>query len=215
MNKRIFAQILFAVGFLAIGLLAFWLGHHFAEKQNEIRTPAAIPRSFDFSHLIGEPLRTAAVRQILNGTKVITAGDLYGLELGHFTMRNSGGVSVSVCDIYPQITLRFVAGDMAVSGDSPTMIITGDCALADNPAFIEPLMFDYAKIRKTAVREKSLRQPQAYHSKMEFENVSDTWPREWVLNAVEFLPADQNNEKIKIEAEEIRKNLGRNVVIAI
>jgi hypothetical protein len=215
MNKRFVAQILFAVGFLAIGLFAFWLGHRFAEKQNDSRTPAAIPRSFDFSHLAGEPLRTAAVRQILNGTKVVTAGSLYGVELGHFTMRNSGGVSVSACDIYPQITMRFVAGDMAVSGDSPTMIINGDCALADNPAFIEPLMFDYTEIRKTAVQEKSLRQPQAHHSNVEFENVSDTWPREWVLNAVEFVPVNQSDEKIKIEAEEIRKNLGRNVIIAL
>jgi hypothetical protein len=215
MGKRRIAQVFFLIIFLAIGLSAFWLGTRFAHRADS-REPAAIPKNFDFSNLEGEALKQASIAQILKGTKVVKAGELTGFEMGHFTMRNSGGVSVSVCDIYPQVELHFVAGDMAVSGESPTMIVTGVCQLADNAALIEPILFDYTSIRKTAVKEKSLRQPQS-NSEVVFENVSDSWPKVWVLDSIQFKSDIENDaadkQMLEISAAEIRKNLGRNMAI--
>lgn len=214
MEKRRAAQVIFVIGFIFLGVGAFWLGSKVAKSAREdARGPAAVPRTYDFSNLEGSALREASVKQILSGTKTLVAGSLSGLQMGHFTMRNSGGVSVSVCDIYPTIELQFVAGDMAVSGESPEMHVTGDCSMADTPGALEPVMFDYMAVRATQVQEQSVRQPQANNNEVKFKNVSDTWPRMWVLKQIKFISAETNRDPLEISVEEIRQSLGKNVAL--
>ncbi len=214
MEKRRIAQVAFVLGFLILGTGAFWLGSHFAKSAREdVRGPAAVPRTYDFSHLEGSALREASIKQILNGTKTLVAGSLSGVQMGHFTMRNSGGVSVSVCDIYPTIELQFIAGDMAVSGESPEMFVTGECSMADSPGVLDPLMFDYMAVRATQVQEQSLRQPQANNNEVKFKNVSDTWPRVWVLKQIKFVSGEADRKPLEISVEEIRQSLGKNVAL--
>ena len=144
---------------------------------------------------------------------MVTAGGLSGLQLGHFTLRSPAGVSVSVCDLYPKIKLTFVAGDMAVSGDSPEMEITGNCSAADAPGAIEPLLVDAVAVKKSNVTDKALRQPQAQNNSVKFKNVSDTWPRVWILNLIQFVPAQADTAEITIAREQIHQNLGKNVAL--
>jgi hypothetical protein len=212
-NRRV-AQVVFVFGFLILGTGAFWLGSHFAKSSREdARGPAAVPRTYDFSHLEGAALREASVKQILSGTKTLVAGSLSGLQMGHFTMRSSSGVSVSVCDIYPTIELQFIAGDMAVSGESPEMFVTGDCSMADTPGVLDPVMFDYMAVRATQVQEQSVRQPQADNNEVKFKNVSDTWPRVWVLKKIKFISPGASQTSLEISDQEIRQSLGKNIAL--
>lgn len=193
------------------GVFSFWLGLKLA-NQIETRSPAAIPKNYDFSNLVGEELKIAATDRLMRGAKIISAGDLKGVQFGHFQLKNAQRIVMGACDIYNRIELVFKAGDMAVSGEAPEMIISGPCETTDNGDEIMPFMINYKSVLHLAVQDRELQSVEDSPITVRFRNVSDSWPKIWVLSALK-LTASSSDYIIQIENADIKRVLSKNIVI--
>ena len=186
--------------------LAFQVGYHLANHPAD-RLPAAIPRGYDYSHLEGSALKQAAQDRLVRGVKVIVGGGASGLELGHFVQRNDRGEVVGACEIYKELELKFAAGDMAISGEPPEMVVNGPCRPADDANWIAPIMVPYTKILQLPVRDVELANFDDASVKISFHNMSDSWPRVWVLQSVKI--TSPNAEILEVSTDDIRRVLGQ------
>ena len=65
-------------------------GYVFQRKEDEemsfvrVFSRSGYPRFHIYSHLEGSALKQASIERILNGAKVVAAGDTTGVELGNF-----------------------------------------------------------------------------------------------------------------------------------
>ncbi|MCB0351575.1 MAG: hypothetical protein KDD38_10350 [Bdellovibrionales bacterium] len=206
MGKRKLIQVAIVIGGLVLCFLAFQLGSNLLFNSSE-RSPAAIPKIYDYSHLAGEALLEAAQDRLINGVKVISAGGASGIQLGHFVVKNDQGLSVSACELFSRVELVFFAGGMAVSGDSPKMIVIGPCTPGENINVIAPIMIPSAKILDAPVRDQEFSDFSDNAVTVKLENVSDTWPRVWILQSARLVGA--HSEEIKVEDKDIRRVLGK------
>lgn len=201
---------------VVLGALAFYIGLQLANRIDS-RGPAAIPRNYDFSNLVGEELKIAATERLLGGAKIITAGTLSGVQLGHFQLKDSQRNLVGACDIYGRVEMVFQAGDMAVNGEAPEMIVTGPCETTDSGDEILPLMFDYKLVRRLAVKDRELQSENNSLLSVRFRNVSDSWPKIWVLSSLRLEESARahhgSKNEIQIAGPDIKRILSKNLII--
>ncbi|OFZ15466.1 MAG: hypothetical protein A2Z20_12295 [Bdellovibrionales bacterium RBG_16_40_8] len=183
--------VILAMSFIIFCALAFRAGYNLVDLS-EGRAPAAIDIEQD---------------NLINRVKVILGGGASGIGLGNFRLRNDIGQLVDACEIYNEIEMTFYAGDMAVSGDPPQMIVGGPCLTADDTNLIAPIMIPYAKILPLAVHDTELVGLDNAAIKVSFRNISDSWPRVWVLQEVKI--TSPSAEAIRADSDDIRRVLGQ------
>jgi hypothetical protein len=210
-EKEHFKSLFWVLSFALLGATAFQLGYKLVmtSHTNE-REPAAIPRIYDYSHLEGEALQRASKDRLIGAAKIIHVGDAEGLELGHFVTKNKDGQNVGACEIYDKVEMTFFAGGMAVSGDSPTMTVSGPCVPADNINVISPLMIPYSKILNLPVKDQEINDSEESGSgvSVSFKNVSDSWPQLWILQTVKLTNSSEFPE-VTADEKDIRRVLGK------
>ena len=195
----------------AAGVLAFSLGYRLVFKSDN-RNPAAVPSIHDLSKLEGSALITAAKDRLILGTKVVRAGSMVGVELGHFLTKNSGGIASSVCDVYGEIEITFEATNMAVSGEAPLMIVRGFCEPSETSEIIEPLMLNFSEVLSKKVIDRKFSSVNGTGTSVSFKNVSDSWPDAWVVRSVRL---HNTQAEIKVEIDEYRRLLGQPVLLEL
>lgn len=182
------------------------------EKFVITRDPAAIRQSYDFSHLRGDALSNAMKERMIAGLEVYKETDRMGLAIGHFTFTNGAGEKTLACREFDKMVLSFEAEGVVVNGERPSMEIEGGCRFSDDLAKIHPLYLPVARILGEKPADGEFQFRDGSPVAVRFANLSDEWPRKWVLTGVSL---SGNKEKLAIERNELRRILGHPLLIDI
>jgi hypothetical protein len=93
-----------------------------------------------------------------------------------------GSFSSALCSTYSQIEVEFSAEGVAVAGEAPRMKISAPCT-ENRSGSIAALQFPYTEILK---EKPSVREFSYNGTVVSFTNAADEWPRQWILQKVEF-----------------------------
>lgn len=201
---------------LTVFCACFALGFYFLNSNVEhfsiSRDPAAVRSTFDFSHLKGDPLVEAVKARMISGFQLAKEADRIGLSLGHFAFINQLGNKTLACKEYEKVILSFEAEGVLVSGERPSMVLEGSCRFSEDLSRIRPLYLPVARIlgERPADGEFNFRDENPVV--VRFSNLSDEWPRQWLLTSVSL---QGTKEKILIERNELRRLIGQPMVLNI
>lgn len=173
------------------------------------RDPAAIRQSYDFTHLRGSALDVAMKERTLAGLDFVRGNGSLGIQLGHFALVNSSGEKTLACREYPKVTMAFEAEGVVVNGERPRMEVEGGCEFNEDLTRINPLMIPVASIlgEKPADGEFQFRDGKPVV--IRFSNLSDEWPRKWVLVGVKM----SGRSDFQMDRNDVIKILGRPTLI--
>ena len=176
---------------------------------NNGRNPAAIRRSFDFSHLEGSALQLASRRRLVTDAQVVLAeSGMVGVELGHFLTRDDSGRQVFACEFYDRVSMRFEAEGVADGGEKPGMVVEGPCSvpLAEDLNRMAPIYIPVARIMgMPAADSEALTFPDIAGVQYKFSSVGTQWPRHWILQGIRLFNQHEPTRDISIGAAEMRK----------
>ncbi len=176
------------------------------------RDPAAINKTFDFSHLRGSDLEFAVKQRLLAGVELQKENGDQGISFGHFVFVDASGQKKFACQEFNKINLTFVADGMATSGEAAEMVVQGNCEFSSDATRINPLWIPVAKILNEKVADGEYNYQQTSNVSVKFDNVSDEWPKTWLLKSIE-LKKENSAETMSIQGDEVSKVLGRPFVI--
>lgn len=214
LKKNLILKIIAGCAAVFLGIFAFQFGFHFAVHQEESRRPAALPRVFEETEIKSEQSLAAIHGQVLKSAESFSINGSNGVRLGHFEVRGPNGLPMSACSMYSRLELTYTAGDMAVSGEPPLMVLEGPCSLSRDGTTLSPLAIQFERIFKAEVKNQTMQTFDDPDVTATFINVSDSWPHTWVLNRVRLYdPSDTEGKSITIEQKEIRENLGKNLTL--
>lgn len=176
------------------------------------RTPAAIRKVYDFSELDGRALNQASKQRLIAGFEVTREADEIGVRLGHFVVAGADGEKVFACDRFDRVVLTFEGEGVAVNGDKPRMDVEGPCEPDQDINRISPLWIPVARITAEPVHDgEQVYENRGHNLRVNFSNVADQWPPQWVLTSVRLKNA--GNEDVTIESAELRQMVDRPVVL--
>lgn len=196
---------------IVLAVIAFRFGHNLTFQETS-RSPSAIERDFDFSHLSGDDLNRALRVRLIEGLKLVNLELSMGFELGGFYSKNSQGQTQSVCEQYPEIELQFIASGISVSGDMPTLKVQGPCQTTDYQNKIVALMIPFQKILNKPVKDVQVQGENQDNVKIEIKNVSDSWPSIWVLTGLRI---SGGGKEILIQKDEIKNVVGKHLSLEL
>lgn len=212
-------NVICLAAFFAVGLFATWYSKEFpnqnfaVEQSRPTRDPAAINRVYDFSHLQGSALDYAAKQRLIDGVKVIKDNKDIGVELGHFVVKGIDGDKLFACQRYSKIILTFEGDGIAVGGELPQMEVEGKCDISADINSIAPLWIPTSKFLSEPVVDGEFDYREGHPSKVRFINVSDQWPKTWVLRSVKLLDTSGKFADVAIQAAEINSLAKRPVIV--
>lgn len=150
------------------------------------RDPAAIRQVYDFSHLRGSALEVAMKERMVAGLEVYKGDGRVGLALGHFAFVNGNGEKTLGCREYGKVTLVFEAEGIVVNGERPSMEVEGACEFSDDLAKVNPLYIPVARILGEKPADGEFQFRDGKEITVRFGNLSDEWPRKWVLTGMKL-----------------------------
>lgn len=194
----------FAVGFAII--------FNTTSKFQVSRDPAAIRQVYDFSHLRGSALEGAMKERLVAGIEVFKQEQGLGLGFGHFAFVNANGEKTLGCREYSKMTLQFEAEGVVVNGEKPKMEVEGTCEYSDDLAKINPLWVPVARIMGERPADGEFQFREGKGIIVRFANISDEWPRKWVLVGMNM---KGQSKEMSVDRNEIGKILGHPMLVNI
>ena len=199
-------KVLISILALILAVLAFQFGGIVSQYFAHSRYPAAID---DSQRTAFEP-NLLPQEQLIKNAEVVTTKKGLGLELGAFLLKNDQGNFVTTCEVFTKIVLTFHAGDMAVNGDAPKMIVEGPCEPGEDPQTIAILPINKRAINDIPTKEVELLYEDSGIT-IRFENVSDNWPGVWILQSVKL--AGFKEKSLLVSQEDIRRIRGEPIIL--
>ncbi|MBX2988257.1 MAG: hypothetical protein KF802_10195 [Bdellovibrionaceae bacterium] len=194
---------LFVLCFFAIG--GFSLVFFSTDRFQIARDPAAIRQVYDFSHLRGSALDVAMKERLIAGIEVDRQTDRVGLGMGHFAFVNASGEKTLGCREFGKVAMRFEAEGMVVNGERPAMEVEGACEFSDDLARVSPLYIPVARILGEKPADGEFQFRDGKEITVRFANLSDEWPRKWVLVSVRMMGSRAH---FNIDRNDLNKVLG-------
>jgi hypothetical protein len=210
----------FGIAFcFACGFLITWYSHEFPDQDSvtivnkSSRDPAAIKKTYDFSHLEGSALNYAAKQRLLDGAKVIQEDKDLGVELGHFVIRGEDGQKAFACQRYSKVVLGFEGDGVAVGGELPQMEVEGNCEISSDINSIAAVWIPVSKIIGEPVADGEFDFREGHVAKLKFFNVSDQWPKTWMLRTVKLVDPTGTNGEVAIPVSELKAILKKPLIL--
>lgn len=194
-------SIIMAAGMLAGSLM---VGTHMGKYQT-VRDPAAIRQVYDFTHLHGSILDAAVKERLVSGLEIYKDQQGLGIGLGHFAFSTGAGEKVLGCRAYKKITFEFEAEGVAVNGEKPTMKVEGQCQYSSDLTKINPIWIPVARIFGERPGDDGFDEYER-PAQINFKNVADYWPRQWVLIG---LSVEGESGQVQVDKAEVGQILGR------
>ena len=178
------------------------------------RSPAAIQRVFDFSHLDGDKLRLASQKRLVTDARTILGQDEVGIELGHFVTKGDNGARLFACEYFDRLTLSFEAEGLASNGDKATMKIDAPCRMGPDLNRIAAIWVPTRRI----VEEKPVDMDLAYKEndsvRFRFDNMPSQWPRSWIMTSIRIYNDAETGRELSISHPEMREIAERPIRVA-
>lgn len=210
---KTFVTFLGLACFFFVGVLISWNSKQFPMEAaytvvpKTSRDPAAIKKVYDFSHLEGSALNFAAKQRLLDGAKVIHDKQDIGVELGHFVIRGPEGQKVFACQRYSQVILSFEGDGVAVAGELPQMEVEGDCEISADINSIAAVWIPVSRIIGEPVADGEFDFREGHPAKLKFANVSDQWPKTWMLKSLRLVDPTGENAEVAVPNDELKQIL--------
>ena len=199
---RVFAVSMVLVSAIVFGSLM--VGTHLNKFQAS-RDPAAIRQVYDFTHLQGSNLDRAVKERLVSGLEIYKDQQGLGIGLGHFAFSMASGEKVLGCRAYKKITFEFEAEGVAVNGEKPTMKLEGQCQFSADLTKINPIWIPVARIFGESPGDDGFDEYER-PAQVNFKNVADYWPRQWVLIG---LTVEGESGQVQVDKSEVSQILGR------
>jgi hypothetical protein len=177
---------------------------HFHGGTITPRVPAAIPKSFDYTHLVGEALENAVHRRLLTGTEFEKTNDGIELRVGHFVTTDTDGKAAFACDVYDRVTFTFEAEGFAVAGERPSLTVEGPCEMSENISQMKPLLIPVEQILGEPAGNLELNYLENVPVALKFSNMTEEWPRQWVLSGLKLSNKD-DGRTIILDSKNLRQ----------
>lgn len=206
--KSYFFRFFVIFGFFAVG---YSMISNTSKKFSINRDPAAVRQVYDFSHLRGSALEVAIKERMVSGLEVVRDEGHVGVSLGHFAFTNGAGERTLGCREYGKVVLVFEAEGMVVNGERPKMEVEGACEFSDDLARVNPLTIPIQRILGERPADGEFQFREGKDVAVRFSNLSDEWPRKWLLTGVKFGGAKGD---IGVDRGELAKILGHNVLVS-
>lgn len=168
------------------------------------RSPAAVSKVIDFSHLEGSAFSLASQKRLLSEANILKKDDFVGVELGHFVAKGPSGKRRFACHLYDRIELKFVAEGVAESGEQPVMYVEAKCEIGKSVGKIAPIWIPVAKLNqeKPSNMELMLNEPQQLLFR--FDHIGSHWPQQWALKGLTMF-SNNSDRRITIKESELRE----------
>lgn len=161
---------------------AGFLGYSIKYYSGQGRNIASVPEPKNFEE---ELMRKIQVKEMSGSTKL------------SFPMKSAKGDEL--CAKYEEVSIRFAAEGVAISGKRPSISLHIDCKEVQNKEFAEfQIPNQQAAKRKPSSQEIPVDKAGL---KVEFENVSWEWPDRWALEVVEYNSSSGNHAPIRPKYE--------------
>ena len=200
---------------VALGLsvsIKSWDGMVYFYTSDNSRSPAAIRRGFDFSHLDGVALTMASQERIMDEARVLLRDKEMGVELGHFVVRDRSGAKEFACQAFDRIELVFHAAELAVSGEPTRMTVQGPCRVGKDINRIDPLWVPVRKVLEEKSGNVELQYLEEAPVTLGFQNMGGEWPLKWNLEQVRLYNSADSTMQLIVDRHQIHK-LSKNPVI--
>lgn len=179
----------------------------YAYVPKSSRDPAAIKKVYDFSHLEGSALDFAAKQRLIDGAKVVRDNLDIGVELGHFVIRGNDGEKVFACQKFSKVILSFEGDGVAVAGELPKMEVEGTCEISSDINSIAAVWIPVSRIIGEPVADGEFDFREGHPARLKFANVSDQWPKIWMLKSLKLVDPSGINGEVSVPAEELKQIL--------
>ncbi len=177
------------------------------------RDPAAIKRTYDFSHLEGSALSYASKQRLLEGIKIINDKEDVGIGLGHFVFKGPGSEKVFACEQFSKVILVFEGEGMAVGGELPKMEVEGPCSMAADINAISPIWIPTSQFLKDKPFDGEYDFKEGHVSRLKFTNIADAWPKTWVLRSVQLKGDSDSLPEVTVVGRELETILEKPLII--
>lgn len=209
----------FLILLLSFSLYSYWYSNKdyvwIVPYMND-RTPAAVKESSLWKDLVEKPMRVFkrdsaaySIRIRENKTKKLV------LTMGQFPVNGSKGINL-LCLEYPMIRLKFIADGMSVNGQKPTTTVLSGCRLSSQSSdYISDIPLPFHETDRFPADTRTADYgDDGSQVQLQFENIVGDWPREWVLDSIEFYKDEAPlNESVRITQSEILQKLGSPIVV--
>jgi len=218
-RMKTFFTVLGIALFFLCGILVSWQSRQFPDANSVTivsrpsRDPAAIKKVYDFSHLEGSALNYAAKQRLLDGVKLVQDKKDIGVELGHFVIRGEGDQKAFACQRYSRIVLAFEGDGVAVGGELPKMEVEGACEISADINSIAAVWIPVSRIIGEPVADGEFDFRDGHPAKLKFQNVSDQWPKTWMLRSVKLVDPSGANGEVAIPTSELNSIMKKPFVL--
>lgn len=215
--KPILGVVLFIFGLWFGDLIvkSSWGGLVFLSvtRDNQDRTPAAIPKKIDFYHLSEAAFKARSKQRLIEEIKFSRSNGGLGFQFGNFAFKNKSGARQLACDSFDRIEFKLVAQGVATSGEHPTIIVDGICKYeGEDVNLMAPIWLPIEKILKSPTHISELTENN--DTRIKFENVWGGWPNKWSLVSIRLYSEENTLEnEIEINQNEIFELLNSIVTI--
>jgi hypothetical protein len=216
---KAFFPFIAVMSFFAVGFFVSWYSQEFpavnetAYVAKSSRDPAAIKKVYDFSHLEGSALDFAAKQRLLDGAKIVHDQKDVGVELGHFVIMGEDGQKVFACQRYSKVILSFEGDGVATSGELPHMEVEGTCEISNDINSIAAVWIPVSKILGEPVGDGEFDFREGHPAKLKFANVSDQWPKLWLLKSLRLVDPSGTNGEVSLPSSELKQILKKPFVV--
>jgi hypothetical protein len=197
---------LFVVMFLCAGLVSLksWDGVVYV-YLDDTRSPAAIGRNLDFSHLDGSDLLLATQRRLVSDARILLQDQAVGLELGNFVTKDSEGHKVLACRAYDRVRVEFWAEGTAESGQVPKMFVESLCREGKDISRISPIWIPVSQITSQTPGDLELQSWENEPVGVKLTGMGSQWPKKWNLVSVKLFKKDSDAQGIFIGPEDVKE----------
>ena len=169
-----------------------WDGVVYFFPSKNLRTPAAIHKTYDFSTLDGQALATASKKRLVENVKIKKLKDTVLVELGNFVQKGHMGRKQFACSTYKSVVLTFVAEGVTVGGEAPLLKIIGPCKVSQKLSRLKPIVVPFKEIFKNKPGNYEFNFWDLNNTKAVTLNIPSAWPKNWILKEVGLLGDSQN-----------------------
>lgn len=172
------------------------------------RSPAAIRRVNDVSHLEGSQLREAIKVRMVASARITTSESRMGLQFGHFVLMDTAGNKSLACRLFDRISITLIGDGESRDGGStrPTMEVQSPCAVSEQDVnLMAPLWIPFQRILSEPVGDGSFT-PEDSNLRLDFRNLGSAWPKLWRLTEIRLIPKEGASDPgIVINAQDLTR----------
>lgn len=221
-----FSGIFAFVGAIGLGFALFVSTFEYQQK----RTTASLKNNYDLTCLSGDDLSKAIANRIVLGLKGVRKDGFLGITIGHYTYSDSEtdkkeacvqakDRSISstftllskkmACEIYPKISLKFLADGESANGNKREMDIETPCAVSTDLGQTETAWVPWKQLALETPFEGVSEYSKPSKVTIKTHNISDKWPDKWILDKIEM---EGDNGIVRVDAAQIREVAGHPII---